>query len=147
MTFKRSDVLPILMLTRKCIHLTKLKENILTVLFLIKELFAIIGIHLGLIKILKKKKQINNKNPAYKFYCHSKNNSRAFQNFQFLQSKLSFLMKKHTHKIMLFFVIDPATSPKSHWSPRGMTYLNNIRIPRISLLLHHKTIFSYKYLQ
>ena len=94
-----------------------------------------------------KKKQINNKNPAYKFYCHSKNNSRVFQNFQFLQSKLSFLMKKHTHKIMLFFVTDPATSPKSHWSPRGMIYLNNIRIPRISLLLHHKTISSYKYLQ
>ena len=39
------------MLTRKCIHLTKLKKNVLTVLFLMKELFVIIGIHLGLIKI------------------------------------------------------------------------------------------------
>ena len=81
--FKRSDVLQILMLTRKCIHLTKLNENILTVLFLMKELFVIIGIHLGLIKILERK-HINNKNPAYIFYCHSKNNSSAFQNFQFL---------------------------------------------------------------
>ena len=69
--FKRSDVLQILMLTRKCIHLTKLNENILTVLFLMKELFVIIGIHLGLKKIIKKK-QINNKNPAYKFIVIAK---------------------------------------------------------------------------
>ena len=79
---ERSDVLQILMLT-KVFHLTKLKENMLTVIFLMKELFVIIGIHLGLIKILERK-HINNKNPAYIFYCHSKNNSCAFQNFQFL---------------------------------------------------------------
>ena len=61
-----------------------------------KQLFVMIGIHLGLIKISKK--LINDKNHAYKSYRQNENNSLTFQNFQFLQSKLNSLIEESKHK-------------------------------------------------
>ena len=44
------------------------------------------------------KKLINDKNHAYKSYRQNENNSRTFQNFQFLQSKLNYLIEESKHK-------------------------------------------------
>ena len=101
-----------------------------------KQLFVMIGIHLGLIKISKK--LINDKNHAYKSYRQNENNSLTFQNFQFLQSKLNSLIEESKHKYharLTKKLSDPATSPKSYWSILR-TFLNNNKIPCIPPLLH-----------
>ena len=52
-SFRGKDVLQIVMSTRKCTYLTKPLRTWFPIIFLMKQLFVMIGIHLGLIKISK----------------------------------------------------------------------------------------------
>ena len=84
------------------------------------------------------KKLTNDKNHAYKSYRQNENNSPTFQIFQFLQSKLNYLIEESKHKYHARLsekLSDPATSPKSCWSILK-TFLNNEKIPCMPPLLH-----------
>ena len=62
------------------------------------------------------KKLINDKNHAYKSYRQNENNSPTFENFEFLQSKLNYLIGESKHKYHARLsekLSDPATSTKS----------------------------------
>ena len=93
------------------------------------------------------KKLINDKNLACKSYRQNENNSSTFQNFQFLQSKLNYLIEESKHKYHARLsekLSDPATSPKSYWSI-FKTFLNNKKIPCIPPLLHeNKFIIDFR---
>ena len=62
------------------------------------------------------KKLINDKNHAYKCYRQNENDSPTFENFEFLQSKLNYLIEESKHKYHARLsekLSDPATSTKS----------------------------------
>ena len=84
------------------------------------------------------KKLISDKNSAYASYSLNENNSSTFQNFQFLLSRLNFLIEKSRRKYYARLskkLLDLATSPKPYWSILKV-FLYNKEIPCIPPLLH-----------
>ena len=76
-----------------------------------------------------------------------KNNTFCFHQFEFLQSKLNFLIEKselNYYPRLSKNSSDPMTSPKPYWSILK-TFLNNEKIPYILPLLRDDTfIINFK---
>ena len=76
-----------------------------------------------------------------------KNNTFCFHQFEFLQSKLNFLIEKselNYYPRLSKNSSDPMTSPKPYWSILK-TFLNNKKIPYILPLLRDDTfIINFK---
>ena len=83
------------------------------------------------------KQLILDKNHAYKSYIRNDKSLQFFNQFQFLQTRLSFLIeesKNQCYARLSHKLLDPKTSQKSYWSI--LKTLNNKKIPCISPLLH-----------
>ena len=142
MSFRGKGVLQIVMLTRKCIYSAKP----LRIYYYIPN-ETIICNDRDLLWINNNiKKLINDKNYAYTSYRQNVNNSSTFQNFQFLQSRLTSLTEKSKLKYYARLskkLLDSAISPKPYWSILKI-FLDN-KIPCIPPLLHeNKFIIDFR---
>ena len=84
------------------------------------------------------KQLILDKNHAYKSYISNDKSLQFFNQFQFLQTKLSSLVEESKNQYytrLSHKLLDPKTSQKSYWSILK-TFLNNKKIPCIPALLH-----------
>ena len=84
------------------------------------------------------KQLILDKNHAYQSYIRNDKSFQLFNQFQFLQTKLSSLIKESKNQYytrLSHKLLDPKTSQKSYWSILK-TFLNNRKIPCIPPLLH-----------
>ena len=84
------------------------------------------------------KQLILDKNHAYKSYIRNDKSLQTFNQFQFLQTKLSSLIeisKNQYYTRLSHKLAYPKTSQKSHWSILK-TFLHNKKIPCIPPILH-----------
>ena len=93
------------------------------------------------------KQLILNKNHTYKSYIRSDKSLQFFNQFQFLQTRLSSLIEESKNQYYTRLsqkLLDPKTSQKSYWSILK-TFLNNKKIPCIPPLLHQdKFVTDFK---
>ena len=93
------------------------------------------------------KQLILDKNHAYKSYIRNDKSLQFFNQFQFLQTKLSSLIEESKNQYytrLSHKLLDPKTSQKSYWSILK-TFLNNKKIPCIPPLLHQdKFVTDFK---
>ena len=93
------------------------------------------------------KQLILDKNHAYKSYICNGKSLQFFNQFQFLQTRLSSLIEesKNQYYTRLFHkLLDPKTSQKSYWSILK-TFLNNKKILCLPPLLHQgKLVTDFK---
>ena len=93
------------------------------------------------------KQLILHKNHAYKSYICNDKSLQFFNQFQFLQTKLSSLIEESKNQYytrLSHKLLDPKTSQKSYWSILK-TFLNNKKIPCIPPLLHQdKFVTDFK---
>ena len=93
------------------------------------------------------KQAILNKNHAYKSYIRNDKSLHFFNQFQFLQARLSSLIEESKNQYytrLSHKLLDPKTSQKSYWSILK-TFLNNKKIPCIPPLLHQdKFVTDFK---
>ena len=78
------------------------------------------------------------KNHAYKSYICNDKSSQLFNQFQFLQTKLSSLIKESKNQYytrLSYKLLDPKTSQNPYWSI-SKTFMNNKKIPCIPPLPH-----------
>ena len=87
------------------------------------------------------------KNHAYKCYIRNDKSLQLFNQFQFLQTKLSSLIeesKNQYYTCLSHKLLDPKISQKSYWSILKI-FLNDNKIPYIPPLLHQdKLITDFK---
>ena len=84
------------------------------------------------------KQLILDKSHGYKPYIRNDKSLQFFNQFQFLQTKLSSLIeesKNQYYTLLSHKSLDPKTSQKTYWSILK-TFLNNIKIPCIPPLPH-----------
>ena len=93
------------------------------------------------------KQLILDKNHAYKSYIRNDKSLQFFNQFQFLPTRLSSLIKESKSQYYTRSsqkLLDPKTSQKSYWSILK-TFLNNKKIPCIPPLLHQdKFVADFK---
>ena len=93
------------------------------------------------------KQLILDKNHAYKSYIRNDKSLQFFNQFQFLQTRLSSLIEESKNQYytrLSHKLLDPKTSQKSYWSILK-TFLNNKKIPCIPPLLHQdKFVTDFK---
>ena len=93
------------------------------------------------------KQLILDKNHAYKSYIRNDKSLQFFNQFQFLQTKLSSLIeesKNQYYTCLSHKLLDPKISQKSYWSILKI-FLNDNKIPYIPPLLHQdKLITDFK---
>ena len=93
------------------------------------------------------KQLILEKNQAYKSYLRSNKSLQFLNQFQFLQTKLNYLIEESKEKYYVRLskqLLHPQTSPKSYWSILK-TFVNKKKIPCIPPLLHQdKFIIDFK---
>ena len=93
------------------------------------------------------KQLILDKNHAYKSYICNDKSLQFFNQFQFLQTRLSSLIEESKNQYytrLSHKLLDPKTSQKSYWSILK-TFLNNKKIPCIPPLLHQdKFVTDFK---
>ena len=93
------------------------------------------------------KQLIFDKNHAYKSYICNDKSLQLFNQFQFLQTKLSSLIKEPKNQYytrLSHKLLDPKASQKSYWSILKIS-LNNKKIPCILPLLHQdKSVTDFK---
>ena len=86
-------------------------------------------------------------NHAYKFYIRNDKSLQFFNQFQFLQTRLSSLIEESKNQYytrLSHKLLDPKTSQKSYWSILK-TFLNNKKIPCIPRPLHQdKFVTDFK---
>ena len=93
------------------------------------------------------KQLILDKNHAYKSYIRKDKSLQLFNQFQFLQTRLSSLIEESKNQYytrLSHKLLDFKTSQKSYWSILK-TFLNNKKIPCIPPLLHQdKFVMDFK---
>ena len=93
------------------------------------------------------KQLILDKNLAYKSYIRNDKSLQLFNQFQFLQTKLSSLIEESKNQYytrLSHELLDPKKTQKSYWAILK-TFLNNKKIPCIPPLLHQdKVVTDFK---